>query len=65
MVAAGLVTANEATWLGSIRDRKAAIGQATRLGGRPAAKAVKNFATRWWSWRSSATASTAASATSG
>ena len=44
MVAAGLVTPNEATWLGSIRDRKLAIGQATRFGGKPAAKAVKNFA---------------------
>ena len=44
MVAAGLVTPNEATWLGSIRNRKAAIGQATRVGGRPAAKSVKNFA---------------------
>jgi RsiW-degrading membrane proteinase PrsW (M82 family) len=44
MVAAGLVMPNEATWLGSIRDRKAAIGQAARFGGKPAAKAVKNFA---------------------
>jgi RsiW-degrading membrane proteinase PrsW (M82 family) len=44
MVAAGLVTPNEATWLGTIRDRKAAIGQAARFGGKPAAKAVKNFA---------------------
>jgi RsiW-degrading membrane proteinase PrsW (M82 family) len=44
MVAAGLVTPNEATWLGSIRDRKLAIGEARRLGGRPAEKAVKNFA---------------------
>jgi protease PrsW len=44
MVSAGLVTPNEATWLGSIRDRKLAIGEATRLGGLPAGKAVKNFA---------------------
>lgn len=44
MVAAGLLTPNEATWLGSIPLRKAAIGEATRLGGRPAGKAVKNFA---------------------
>lgn len=44
MVAAGLVMPNEATWLGSIRDRKAAIGEAARFGGKPAAKAVKNFA---------------------
>jgi RsiW-degrading membrane proteinase PrsW (M82 family) len=44
MVAAGLVTPNEATWLGSIPNRKLAIGQATRLGGRQAGKGVKNFA---------------------
>jgi hypothetical protein len=44
MVSAGFVTPNEATWLGSIRNRKLAIGEATRLGGRPAGKAVKNFA---------------------
>lgn len=44
MVAAGLVTPNEATWLGSIRNRKLAIAQATRLGGRPAGKSVKKFA---------------------
>jgi protease PrsW len=46
MVAAGLVTPNEATWLGSIRQRKAAIGQANRLGGRQAAKSVKTFASQ-------------------
>jgi hypothetical protein len=44
MVAAGLVTPNEATWLGSIRDRRVAIAEARRLGGRPAGKAIKNFA---------------------
>jgi hypothetical protein len=44
MVAAGLVSPNEATWLGSIRDRKLAIGEATRVGGRPAGKTVKAFA---------------------
>jgi hypothetical protein len=44
MVAGGLVTANEATWLGSLRNRKLAIGEATRHGGRPAGKGVKNFA---------------------
>ena len=32
MVAASLVTANEATWLGSLRTRKAAIGEAGRAG---------------------------------
>jgi hypothetical protein len=44
MVAAGLVTPNEATWLGSIRNRKLAAGEATRAGGRPAGKAVRDFA---------------------
>jgi RsiW-degrading membrane proteinase PrsW (M82 family) len=46
MVAAGLVTPNEATWLGSMRNRKAAIDEATRFGGKPAGKAVKNFASQ-------------------
>jgi RsiW-degrading membrane proteinase PrsW (M82 family) len=44
MVAAGLVTPNESTWLGSIHNRKLAIHETTRLGGRPAGTAVKNFA---------------------
>ncbi|HET6736652.1 PrsW family intramembrane metalloprotease [Mycobacterium sp.] len=44
MVAAGLVTPNEATWLGSIRNRKLAIDQANRFGGRPAGKSVRKFA---------------------
>ena len=44
MVAAGLVTPNEATWLGSIRSRKRAIGEAARVGGRPAGKEINNFA---------------------
>ncbi len=44
MIAAGLVTQNEATWLGSIRHRKAAIAQAKRAGGKAAAKSIKNFA---------------------
>ncbi|MCW2689426.1 MAG: putative rane protein [Mycobacterium sp.] len=44
MVEAGLVTANEATWLGSIRNRKLAIREATRHGGRPAGKGIKSFA---------------------
>lgn len=44
MVAAGLITPNEATWLGSLRARRAAIDQATRAGGRPAGKAVARFA---------------------
>lgn len=44
MVAASLVTPNEATWLGSIRTRKLAIGEATRVGGRSAGKDARNFA---------------------
>ena len=44
MVAAGLVTPNEATWLGSMRHRKAAIGHASQAGGKAAAKSVKTFA---------------------
>jgi protease PrsW len=44
MVAAGLITSNEATWLGSIRDRKQAIGAASHFGGKPAGRAVKSFA---------------------
>jgi protease PrsW len=44
MVAAGLVSPNEATWLGSMRSRKAAIAAASRVGGKAAAKSVKKFA---------------------
>jgi RsiW-degrading membrane proteinase PrsW (M82 family) len=44
MVAASLVTANEATWLGSLRNRKSAINEAGRVGGKSQGKAVKNFA---------------------
>ncbi len=44
MVAAGLVAPNEATWLGSLRSRKSAIGAAKQYGGKPAAKSVKKFA---------------------
>ncbi|MGH3676118.1 MAG: PrsW family intramembrane metalloprotease [Mycobacterium sp.] len=44
MVQAGLVTPNEATWLGSIRTRKSAIAEATRLGGQRTGKGVKTFA---------------------
>ncbi len=44
MVTAGVVTANEATWLGSIRTRKLAIAEATRLGEKQAGAAVKTFA---------------------
>ncbi|MCH9642817.1 MAG: PrsW family intramembrane metalloprotease [Actinomycetia bacterium] len=43
MVAAGVVTPNEATWLGSIRTRKLAVAEATRFGGKQAGKSVRNF----------------------
>lgn len=46
MVAAKLITANEASWLGSIRNRKLAIGEASRHGGKAAGKNVKAFATQ-------------------
>ena len=44
MVTAGVVTANEATWLGSIRMRKLAVAEATRFGGKQAGASVKTFA---------------------
>jgi RsiW-degrading membrane proteinase PrsW (M82 family) len=44
MVAAGLVSPNEATWLGSLPARKRALGEAHRLGGRGARKSVGAFA---------------------
>ncbi len=44
MVAHQLVTPAEATWLGSLRHRKMAVGAAQRHGGRRAASSVKRFA---------------------
>ncbi len=44
MVAAGLITPNEATWLGSLKERKHAIATARGISGGPGAAAVKNFA---------------------
>ncbi|UXA20368.1 PrsW family intramembrane metalloprotease [Mycobacterium sp. SMC-4] len=44
MVAAGVVTPNEATWLHSIPTRKHAIAEARRFGGRQAGKSVRKFA---------------------
>lgn len=44
MVAAGIVSPNEATWLGSIKTRRLAVAEATRFGGKPAGAAVKRFA---------------------
>ncbi|MEW5813156.1 MAG: PrsW family intramembrane metalloprotease [Actinomycetota bacterium] len=46
MVAAGLVSPNEATWLGSLRARKLAVDTATRFGGKPAGTDVRHFAHR-------------------
>lgn len=44
MVAAGVITPNEASWLGSIRTRKLAVAEATRFGGKRAGESVKTFA---------------------
>jgi len=44
MVAAGLVTPQEAGWLGSIRARKLAVGAVRQSGGRAAGIGVKKFA---------------------
>lgn len=44
MVAAGVVTANEASWLGAIATRKRAIAEANRFGGKQAGESVKRFA---------------------
>lgn len=44
MVAAGVITPNEATWLGSMRTRKQAVATATRFGGPQAGRSVKRFA---------------------
>lgn len=43
MVAAGVVTPNEATWLGSLRSRRTAIAEANRFGGKQAGKSVTLF----------------------
>ena len=44
MVATGMLTPVEASWLGSLRSRKTAVAAALRFGGRPAGSAVKKFA---------------------
>lgn len=44
MVAAGLVSANEATWLGSMQARKQAVAAARAFGGKDAGRAAKRFA---------------------
>lgn len=44
LITSGLITPNEATWLGSLRTRKAAIAVATQMGGPAAGKSVKEFA---------------------
>lgn len=44
MVAAGLISPPEASWLASMPTRKAAVSAAASAGGRPAGSAVKRFA---------------------
>jgi RsiW-degrading membrane proteinase PrsW (M82 family) len=44
MVSAGVVSPNEATWLGSLKARKLAIAEATRVGGKAAGQTAKVFA---------------------
>ena len=44
MVAAGIVTPNEATWLGSLPARKQAIAEAARFGGKQGGESVRRFA---------------------
>ena len=44
MVAASLVTPNEATWLGSLRTRRWAVAEAARVGGPLAGRSAKDFA---------------------
>jgi protease PrsW len=44
MVAAGIITSNEASWLGSLRTRKLAVGEVRRSQGKRAAKPVNAFA---------------------
>jgi RsiW-degrading membrane proteinase PrsW (M82 family) len=44
MVAAGVVTPNEAAWLGSLATRNRAIAEARRFGGKRAADSVETFA---------------------
>jgi len=44
MVATGMLTPAEASWLGSLQSRKSAVAAALQFGGRPAGSAVKRFA---------------------
>ncbi|MFZ4373671.1 MAG: PrsW family intramembrane metalloprotease [Mycobacterium sp.] len=44
MVSSGMLTPVEASWLGSLKTRRAAAQAARRFGGRPAGSAVKRFA---------------------
>jgi RsiW-degrading membrane proteinase PrsW (M82 family) len=46
MVSAGLLTPVEASWVGSLPARKAAVRAARQFGGRPAASSVKRFITQ-------------------
>ena len=44
MVAAGIVTPNEATWVGSLKTRKHAVAEATRFAGKDGGESVARFA---------------------
>ncbi len=46
MISTGLLTPVEASWVGSLRARKAAVRNARQFGGRPAASSVKRFVTQ-------------------
>lgn len=46
MISEGLLTPVEASWVGSLPARKAAVRTARQFGGRPAASAVKQFITQ-------------------
>jgi hypothetical protein len=46
MVQAGLITANEASWLRSIRTRKLAAAAVKQIGGKPATTVVRRFSTQ-------------------
>lgn len=46
MISGGLLTPAEATWMHSLKSRKAAVQAAGQFGGRPSATAVKRFITQ-------------------
>ena len=64
MVSAGLVSPNEATWLGSIETGSTRSARRGSSAARPRRRRSGTSPPRWWSWRSCVTGSTAGSATS-